>query len=142
MLAEPEDVDTLIKGIEFALKLFETQAFRAIDAEPKLIHFCKEFGQGSRQYWVCALRHMTLTTYHPCATTAMGVDGTMSVVDSKLKVHGIRGLRVVDPGVFPLSVSGHINAPTVIVAEKISDDIKREYGLEENSEGGINHTEL
>ncbi|KAJ3658014.1 hypothetical protein Zmor_009781 [Zophobas morio] len=142
MLAEPEDVDTFIKGIEFALKLFETRAFREINAEPKLIQFCKEFGQGSRQYWECALRHMTLTTYHPCGTTAMGVDGTMSVVDSKLKVHGIQGLRVVDAGVFPSSVSGHINAPTVMVAEKISDDIKREYGFEENTEGGINHTEL
>ncbi|KAJ3658004.1 hypothetical protein Zmor_009772 [Zophobas morio] len=124
MLAEPEDVDTLIKGIEFALKLFETRIFREINAEPKLIQFCKEFGQGSRQYWEYALRHMTLTTYHPCGTTAMGIDGTMSVECFRRAFLAI-SMRA-----------------TVMVAEKISDDIKREYGFEENTEGGINHTEL
>jgi choline dehydrogenase-like flavoprotein len=72
---------------------------------------------------------ISATIYHPCGTTAMGPDETTSVVDGNLKVHGIDKLRVVDAGVFPSTVSGHTNAPAVMVAEKISDVIKSDYGV-------------
>jgi choline dehydrogenase len=58
------------------------------------------------------------TVYHPTSTCMMGVDAATSVVDSRLRVHGVQGLRVVDASVFPTITSGNINAPTVMVAEK------------------------
>ncbi|MFM7027827.1 MAG: GMC family oxidoreductase [Chakrabartia sp.] len=58
------------------------------------------------------------TVYHPCGTCMMGPDPKTAVVDARLRVHGVQGLRVVDASVFPTITSGNINAPTVMVAEK------------------------
>jgi choline dehydrogenase len=58
------------------------------------------------------------TVYHPTSTCTMGVDAVTSVVDTRLRVHGVQGLRVADASVFPTITSGNINAPTVMVAEK------------------------
>lgn len=58
------------------------------------------------------------TVYHPCSTCMMGPDAATSVVDARLRVHGVEGLRVIDASVFPTITSGNINAPTVMVAEK------------------------
>ena len=51
----------------------------------------------------------------------MGADAHNSVVDSELRVHGVRGLRVIDASIFPNITSGNINAPTMMVAEKGAD---------------------
>ena len=128
MLAEQEDVDNLVEGIEFLLDLVDTEAMRAVSAQAVSIPICTEFTELSKEYWECVVRRMTTTIYHPCGTTAMGPDSTTSVVDSNLKVHGVESLRVVDAGVFPTTVSGHTNAPAVMVAEKIADVIKSDYG--------------
>jgi choline dehydrogenase len=58
------------------------------------------------------------TVYHPSSTCMMGPDAVTSVVDARLRVHGIEGLRVIDASIFPTITSGNINAPTVMVAEK------------------------
>jgi choline dehydrogenase len=58
------------------------------------------------------------TVYHPCSTCMMGPDPLASVVDARLRVHGVERLRVVDASTFPNITSGNINAPTVMVAEK------------------------
>jgi choline dehydrogenase len=59
--------------------------------------------------------------YHLCGTCAMGPDETRSVVDARLRVHGIAGLRIADASVFPNITAGNINAPTMMVAEKAAD---------------------
>ena len=61
------------------------------------------------------------TVYHPTSTCMMGADPATSVVDARLRVHGVEGLRVIDASVFPTITSGNTNAPTVMVAEKGSD---------------------
>ncbi len=59
------------------------------------------------------------TIFHPVGTTKMGhADDPMAVVDSHLRVRGIRGLRVVDAGVMPLITSGNTNSPTLMIAER------------------------
>ena len=58
------------------------------------------------------------TVYHPTSTCRMGPDARTSVVDARLRVHGVQGLRVIDASVFPTVTSGNTNAPTVMVAEK------------------------
>ena len=56
--------------------------------------------------------------YHLCGTCMMGPDPQTSVVDARLKVHGVPGLRVIDASIFPNVTAGNINAPTMMVAEK------------------------
>lgn len=58
------------------------------------------------------------TVYHPTSTCLMGPDPASSVVDARLRVHGVQGLRVIDASIFPTITSGNTNAPTVMVAEK------------------------
>ena len=61
------------------------------------------------------------TVYHPTSSCTMGSDPATSVVDARLRVHGIQGLRVIDASVFPTITSGNTNASTVMVAEKGAD---------------------
>jgi choline dehydrogenase len=63
------------------------------------------------------------SVFHPCGTCGMGPEPNSSVVDPRLRVHGIEGLRVVDASIFPLIPSGNINAPSIMVGERASDFI-------------------
>ena len=69
------------------------------------------------------IRETAETIYHPVGTAKMGHD-EMAVVDERCRVHGLEGLRVIDASVMPTLVGGNTNAPTIMIAEKISDDIR------------------
>ena len=69
------------------------------------------------------VRQHAETAYHPCGTNAMGTDD-MAVVDHEGRVHGTQGLRVVDASIMPEIVTGNLNAPTIMMAEKIADRIR------------------
>jgi choline dehydrogenase/4-pyridoxate dehydrogenase len=70
-------------------------------------------------------RQTAVTAHHPAGTCKMGVDSdAMAVVDDRLRVRGVDGLRVVDASVFPDLVGGNINAPTIMIAERAADLIR------------------
>ena len=65
-------------------------------------------------------RNTCQTAYHPIGTCKMGHD-PMSVVDDRLRVHGIAGLRVIDASIMPTMTSGNTNAPAIMIGEKGAD---------------------
>ena len=69
------------------------------------------------------VRAVTMTAYHPSCSCRMG-DDAMAVVDGQGRVHGVGALRVVDASIMPDVVSGNLNAPTIVMAEKLADSIR------------------
>ena len=70
------------------------------------------------------LRASAMTTFHPVGTCKMGVD-PMAVVDARLKVHGLAGLRVADASIMPIITSGNTNAPAIMIGEKAAEFLFR-----------------
>ena len=75
------------------------------------------------------VRQYAETAFHPCGTAAMGTL-EMSVVDAEARVHEVDGLRVVDASLMPQIVTGNLNAPTLMMAEKIADLVRGRMPLE------------
>ena len=126
-LSHPEDVKDLIGGIRIWEKLMETSTFKNLDVNisDAKISSCSQHKFRSDGYWECFLRHIATTSYHPCCTVKMGAQSDpTAVLDPKLRVKGIEGLRVVDTSIFPNITVGNTEAPTLMVAEKIADDIR------------------
>lgn len=126
----PDDMTETIEGIRFLLELEKTKAFRDVDA--RLIRTsapeCERFTFDSNEYFECNARHFSATVYHYSGTCRMGArNDTEAVVDSQLRVIGAHRLRVVDGSVMPTIVSGHINAPIFMIAEKAAHMIREEW---------------
>lgn len=86
----------------------------------------KKYQFDSDDYWDCAIRHGTGPENHQVGTCKMGPKSDpMAVVDPELQVHGINGLRVVDASVMPLVTSGNTAAPTMMIAERANDFIRK-----------------
>ncbi|KAJ8949751.1 hypothetical protein NQ318_005074 [Aromia moschata] len=127
---DPEEIDisTMYKGILETLRLLETAPFKSVNATYiPYVKICTEFPEQSKEYWYCAIRYLTSTIYHPVGTTKMGISPRNSVVSSKLVVHGMKKLRIVDAGVMPEIPSANTMAPTYMIAEKAADLIKNCY---------------
>lgn len=129
MLSNKNDVEVVITGIKRILKLIKTKPFQEINTTLLEYNICQNFKKFSKSFWKCVIQHLSTGTDHFCGSTPMGPnpsDG--SVVDENLLVHGIKNLRIVDTGVFPALPTAHSTAVIIMVAEKISDVIKKFYG--------------
>lgn len=113
-LSTGRDCQEVIEASRLIRQFMQAPALRAITAE----EVTPGPGCDSDEAMLTHLREEGGSIYHLCGSCAMGPDPATSVVDAELRVHGIRGLRVVDASVFPNITSGNINAPVMMVAEK------------------------
>lgn len=129
--AHREDINVLIEGIRIALNISDQPAMQRFGSQPHKIPFpgCRQFPFMSDEYWECSLRQFTFTIYHPTSTCKMGPSWDEgAVVDPRLRVYGVTGLRVVDASIMPTIISGNPNAPVIMIGEKASDLIKEDWG--------------
>jgi len=112
-LATKEDCEVAVQGMRFTRRIM---ADGALDRFQPM-----EWLPGSQitsdDEMLDAARDVGTTIFHPVGTCAMGND-ELAVVDDRLRVRGIRGLRVIDASVMPTITSGNTNAPTVMIAEQ------------------------
>ncbi len=120
-LSAQTDRDATVAGMQIARKIVSHPSMS------KYIAFENNPGDKVQSYdeWLDFARRNGQTTYHVIGTCKMGSD-PMAVVDDRLRVHGIAGLRVIDASIMPTVPSGNTNAPTIMVAEKGADMIKED----------------
>lgn len=129
--AHREDVQVLVEGIKIAINISRTEAFQRYGSFHNIIPMpgCQHLDWESDNYFECAVRHFTFTIYHPTSTCKMGPSwDPTAVVDARLRVYGMKGLRVVDGSVMPTIVNGNPNAPIIMIAEKAADMDKEDWG--------------
>ena len=118
-LATSADCDAVKRGARLLAQLIETPTMSSLIKRPRQLD---PVSLGDNEI-LTDFRQNASTVYHPTSTCRMGPDMTNSVLDSRLRVHGIGGLRVVDASAFPNITSGNTNAPTIMLAQRGSDMI-------------------
>jgi choline dehydrogenase len=113
-------LETLLLGFKESRRILEADAFQKY--EP--FHYQPETGASDedlRQY----ILENSATIFHPVGTCKMG-RGEAAVVDERLRVHGLEGLRVADASIMPTICGGNTNAPAIMIGEKAADMIKED----------------
>ena len=119
-LRAEQDMQVMIEGVRWCRAIAHTTAFQAYRGDE--LH--PGSAVASDEEIASFVRAEAQTLYHPTGTCKMGRDA-MAVVDSRLRVHGMEGLRVVDASVMPRTIAGNTNAPTMMIAEKAADMIRK-----------------
>ena len=117
-LQTDNDLRDLVAGIPLTRDIFSQAAFKPYkgdELQPGIN--CR-----STSEMQAFVRAKADSAYHPCGTCKMGLDD-MAVVNPQAQVHGLENLRVVDASIMPSNISGNLNAPTIMLAERISDMI-------------------
>lgn len=122
-LSTEKDIRDVIQGSKLIRKIMSAPALQAITEEEVLPGEQVYDEESMLQYF----REKGGSIYHLCGTCAMGPSAETAVVDNRLRVHGIKGLRVIDASIFPNITSGNINAPTMMVAEKGAELVLQDH---------------
>ncbi len=117
------DVRCAVAGVRWNLRILYAKPFDDIRGE----EIAPGVNVRSDQDIESFMRRTASSTWHPAGTCKMG-NGEMAVVDPRLRVRGIEGLRVVDASIMPAIVSGNTHAPTIMIAEKAADLIRNPSG--------------
>jgi choline dehydrogenase-like flavoprotein len=120
-LGEEADLDTMVAGFKTTKRLLDAPALKALQTSDVFTAGIETDADIRK-----ILRERVDTVYHPVGTCKMGTGDPLAVVDPKLKVHGLEGLRVVDASIMPTLIGGNTNAPTIMIGEKAADMIKAE----------------
>ncbi|CAO1440717.1 unnamed protein product [Diamesa serratosioi] len=130
--AAKEDVRVAVFAIRKLQSIIAQPSMQAIGASLLSIPCpgCESNTYDTDAYWECYMRHMTFTIWHYSGTAKMGPSTNPdAVVSPTLKVHGTTGLRVADNSIIPEIPSAHLNAIAMMIGEKASDLIKKDYGM-------------
>ncbi|WP_129781908.1 GMC family oxidoreductase [Peristeroidobacter soli] len=112
-LQDSRDLQAMLEALRLSRDILRSPAFDELRGEEVF----PGINDGSDAQLTRFIRHKAETVYHPAGTCRMGTDSS-AVVDERLRVRGISGLRVIDASVMPKIVSGNTNAPTIMIAEK------------------------
>lgn len=129
---DDRDIKTLVEGAKIALSVANAKVFKQFNSKVHSIPLpnCAHLPFLSDEYIECHARTISMTIYHPVGTAKMGVyRDPFAVVDPRLKVFGIQGLRIADASIMPTIVSGNTNAAVIMIAEKAADIIKEDWGV-------------
>ncbi len=113
LIGHPDDIQALIRGAKKVQELFTMPSLAKHTVGPLM----PEPMPQTDEEWEQAIRNSSGIGYHPVATCRMGGDNE-SVVDPRLRVRGIEGLRVVDASIMPIMPAANTNAPSIMVGEK------------------------
>ena len=124
-LSDRRDIELFRKSVHIGRDIMSQEALKPFDAgelEPG-VHIQSDEDLDS---WI---RQSATTEYHPTSTCAMG-HGPDAVVDDELRVYGVDGLRVADASIMPVITGGNINAPTMMIGEKVADLVLEKSPME------------
>jgi choline dehydrogenase-like flavoprotein len=119
-LSAGEDLESLVAGVRLAREIAAQEPLREIVLD--------ELKPGTavteREDLEADLRRRLMLIYHPVGTARMSDTHEEAVVDSRLRVHGLEALRVIDASIMPTIVGGNTNAPTIMIAERGADLVR------------------
>ena len=112
-LTDSRDLDTLIKGAKMTQNILNTPPLKKYQKR----EIYEVHSNLTDKEWEQHIRNRADTVYHPVGTCKMGKD-PLAVVDSSLKIRGLKNIRVADASIMPTITSGNTNAPTIMIGEK------------------------
>lgn len=118
---DPSDLAAHVAGVKRVANFFRTSVFRDRIRGDLVTAHCRR-----DEDWADVIRNHVGTNYHPVGTCRMGT-GSDAVVDPRLKVHGLEGLRVIDSSIMPTIPGGNTMAPSIMIGEKGADLVKQDW---------------
>ncbi|GAB1391747.1 MAG: choline dehydrogenase [Rubrivivax sp.] len=119
-LSDPDDLPRMVRGVKLMRSLLQQPALAAYGGRERP----ESAGAQTDAQIEAFIRGHADTIYHPVGSCRMGPAEAGNVVDARLRVHGLQGLRVVDASIMPRVTSGNTNAPVIMIAEKAAAMIR------------------